>query len=279
MKTLNTNTKTVQVLKDEILEKVFRKTENRKKIDFILKNTDVLINTIHKLSKINFLNPYHNFGHALGVAEYCIKLAIFANLRRNEINMLCIAALAHDSGHLGVKVDNEEKKSIKLALEKLDDVDIECTGLSFYYFKEIFKDEIKATKFSNRKKVNNVYLNIIQDADLAHIGQGVYYWAWASMGLIEEFRKEPGHSKMSPVYFIKVLQNNFIEYLNETEPGIWVSDPAKKLFKNPLDDVTKFKNWSNLAIKWAYDNRKKDITLAEFETLIQKFNLVSQRGH
>ncbi len=104
---------------------------------------------------------------------------------------------------------------------------------------------------------------------MAHLGQGVEYWLWSSMGLIEEFGQQR-KTKLDPIKFIKEEQEKFVNLLHKISPtgSIYLSRGANKLFSNPLQDVEVLKNISNDIIQFAYEVRKEDITLEEFKEKI-----------
>jgi len=57
----NTNKNQIEFLSS----KLFREGENKKKLAFILQNTDISETVIIEAQKISNNNPYHNFGHQL----------------------------------------------------------------------------------------------------------------------------------------------------------------------------------------------------------------------
>lgn len=56
--------------------KLSREMENKKKLEFILQNTDISQAIVIKAQALSHKNPYHNFGHQLGVAESAIRIAL-----------------------------------------------------------------------------------------------------------------------------------------------------------------------------------------------------------
>ena len=54
--------------------KLSREAENKKKLAFILQNSDIPQSIILKAQQLSNKNPYHNFGHQLGVAESAIRI-------------------------------------------------------------------------------------------------------------------------------------------------------------------------------------------------------------
>ena len=56
--------------------KLSREMENKKKLEFILQNSDISQAIVVKAQHLSHKNPYHNFGHQLGVAESAIRIAL-----------------------------------------------------------------------------------------------------------------------------------------------------------------------------------------------------------
>ena len=249
--------------------KVFRMRENIKKIKFIIENSDITLPFIVRAASISRGNPYHNFGHQIGVAEYAIRLAIAENRSRNEINTVGTGSLVHDAKHNGVLDSFDEINALEAAVQFMDDDDFKIIHLDIEKSIAILRDLIMSTIFGNRAKIEDPLAKIIQDADLAHLGQVVIYWLWASMGLIEEFSKQR-KVPLTPTDFIKIEQENFVEFLSKLSPSgtVYLSRGANKIFRNPLQDVQVIKNLPDAAIMFAYNVRHDDITLEEFEAQI-----------
>lgn len=249
--------------------KVFRMRENIKKIEFIVENSDITLQFIAKAASISRGNSFHNFGHQIGVAEYAIRIAIAENRNRNEINTVGWSSLVHDAKHNGILDSFDEINALEAAVQFMDKEDFKIIHEDTEKSIAILRDLIMSTVFVNRGKFEDGLAKIIQDADLAHLGQGVIYWLWASMGLIEEFSKQR-KATLSPIDFIKIEQEKFVEFLSRLTPSgtVYLSRGANKVFRNPLQDVQVIKNLSDEAIMFAYNVRHEDITLEEFNRQI-----------
>ncbi len=246
--------------------KVFRLEENTNKIEFVTRNSSITMPLIVRAATISGPNPFHNFGHQIGVTEYAIRIAIAENRPINEIDSVAVGSTVHDAKHNGVMNPFDEVNSFEAAKQFMDPEDFKLIHENFERSIAILRDLIMATVFSNRGKINDDLAKIIQDADVAHVGQGIVYWLWASMGLIEEFnrqRKVP----VSPFVFIRVEQEQFINHLANCSPSgtVYLSKGANRIFRNPLQDVQIIKNLPEAAIMFAYNNRHKDINLRDFE--------------
>lgn len=261
-------------IKDFIKDKVFRTRENLKKIDFIIENSDITPTTLVKTATIAIGNEYHNFGHQLGVAEYAIKIATAEKRTREEINTLAFAGLIHDAGHKGLVTAFDEIRSLEITEIIMEEFDLSVINSSKEISLGKLRDLVIATIFSNRGKINDPLAKIMQDADLAHLGQGINYWLWASMGLIEEFARQR-KSQLSPIDFIKIEQEKFVNFLAKISGtnSVFLSTGANQIFRDPLEDVQQIKKLPDEIIDYAYSVRRDDITLEEFEDFISEIIL------
>lgn len=250
-----------------ITEKLFRVRENIKKLEFIIQNSDISFEIIQKAAIVSQRNPYHNFGHELGATEQAIKIAIAENRSEQEINLIALAMLFHDADHRGIVKLYDEMNAVDLASRVLTATDTIIAGADHNKVMQGMRDLILSTIFpGTRGKNNDPIVKIIQDADLAHFGHGTIYWAWASMGLIDEFNLNL-EVPLTPQVFIRETQEKFINFLATLsgDGEVYLSSGARKIFRNPLKDVVEFKTWSDQAINYAYMVRREDVTLEEFE--------------
>jgi uncharacterized protein len=104
---------------------------------------------------------YHNPEHTLYVQEKTLEIARYEGCSEDELNLLDIAALWHDTGYTRI-YGNHEEQSCLLARQYLpeyglsaDDIDTIC-------------DIIMATKIPQSPK--NKLEEIIADADLEYLG-------------------------------------------------------------------------------------------------------------
>lgn len=257
---------------DFLLRNLFRKRENTMKIAFILTHSGLTYSHLKKASTLTRKNPYHNFGHALAVTEYVIKLAIAAGCTKAEINLLAFATLNHDDGHSGMFHWYDEMRSAKIMRKNTTPCDTQVIGKNHAKILDKMEVLIIATTFNRRGKSRSKLGKIIQDADLANIGQGIYYWLWSSMGLIDEFKNEKRYRNLTSKIFIYQIQEEFVNYLaTVSKTGkVYLSDSAQKIFHDPLKDIKKLMKLPYSAIKYAYRVRKKDITLNEFTLRIKE---------
>jgi len=162
--------------------KLFRESENKKKLSFILKNSDITHSIIVKSQKLSNKNSYHNFWHQLGTAESAIRIAQAQWLSRTDINLLVLVALFHDASHSWVAHPDDEEKAYEDTMNILTSEELELLWCRV----EDIKKLILATKFSLRWTCKGMLEKIIQDADLWSLGYGPYYMLYSTIGLMDE---------------------------------------------------------------------------------------------
>lgn len=251
-------------LKNLILEKVFRKQENWKKVEFILSATHLDMSILVKASTVACANEFHNFGHQIGATESFINIAREAGLTQEEIDMIALIILFHDASHRGIVQRYDEMRAFDAMSLVISEKDTRNIPIPFETIMDKGRDLIIATTFSNRGKIVSLHERLVQDADLAHLGQGPIYWMWASMGLVDEFARQEG-KPLSPVTFIRERQEKFVKFLNVVGGGHpFLTDAAKRIFRNPVEDVQTVINFTDEQINYAYAVRREDLTLEEF---------------
>lgn len=238
--------------------KLFREAENRKKLDFITKNSDISQNIIVKAQKLSNLNGYHNFRHQLWTAESAIRIALAEWLNRKEINLLALVGLFHDAWHWWITTPYDEENSYALTINSLNKEELKtlwCTT-------EEIKNLILATKFSLHWKLNWKREKIIQDADLWCIWYGPYYKLYSTMWLMDE-EKISIDNYMSEEY-------KFINHLQKINPDIYLSDWAKKIFINPKNSLDIISKRPKKTLIYAYNHRYQEISFEEFSQNIDE---------
>ncbi len=249
----------------------FRVKEDMRKIDYIINNSDITIQTIEKAAGVSVANPYHNFDHGLGVSAQAIRLAKAEHRRKAEVNLVGTVGLFHDSGYRLSEKPFPEIKSFEVAKRVIDESDTRCISLNHEGVLLQLIKYIKATAYPSARTPQmrqDPLKCIIQDADLGHLGQGPFYWVWASMGLLDEFN-QVREEHVSPEYFIRTTQEKFVKSLRELQEGeVFVSEGSKEIYQNPLKSMEEVKRWPLEAINFAYGMRKMDINIHEFETKI-----------
>lgn len=105
---------------------------------------------------------YHNLDHTESVVMHCLEIAEHYRLPENEKAILLIAAWFHDTGHLYVKPEEHEKRSVEVV-----DGFMASHGVD-----ESFTDEVRKCILATRidDKPANLLQEIIKDADTYNLG-------------------------------------------------------------------------------------------------------------
>ncbi|MEO8399085.1 MAG: HD domain-containing protein [Ignavibacteriaceae bacterium] len=165
-----------------------------------------------KLTKHHY---YHNFIHTNEVVEVCSEIAKHYNVNDADFEILLLAGWFHDSGY-SFSSYNHEEKSAKIAEE-------------FLILENYNKNKIeKVTKLilstTDNHKPQNIFEEIIHDADLAHIGR-------------KEFKRKGELLRMEWEYLLDKKFNDFewannqLEFLSNKN---FYTDYAKKKYKKRL---------------------------------------------
>ena len=110
--------------------------------------------------------PYHNFLHALKVAQGVLKLPS-KHYNIIEIKSLFISALFHDAGHNGVAEDLDEFRSLDMAFEGIINFEKKYNYSGIDY--SIVRKSIIGTVFKNREKNTDPYAILLADLDVSTI--------------------------------------------------------------------------------------------------------------
>jgi uncharacterized protein len=122
---------------------------------------------------------YHNLSHTMDVMEQVERIAIGENISdKNDILLLKVAALFHDTGFLEVYKHHEDM-SCEIMMKNIKDGDLSDGEI------EKVKGMIMATKIPQTPY--NKFEEIICDADLDYLGRPDF--EPISLGLKEEFLK------------------------------------------------------------------------------------------
>ncbi len=117
-------------------------------------------NLFHKQNSDSAL--YHNYNHTLEVVNHTEEIAKGMNLSAEELEIVLIAAMFHDTGYLQNR-ENHEELSASIAEDYLNEQ---------HYAQENIKKVIgciKATKIPQRP--TNILEQVICDADLLNLGK------------------------------------------------------------------------------------------------------------
>jgi len=207
--------------------------------------------------------PYHNFLHALKVAEWVLKLPR-DQYNIIEIQSLFISALFHDAGHTGTAGDLDEFRSLDMAFQGIINFEKKFDYAWIDY--SIVRKSIIGTVFKNRATNKDPYAILLADIDVSTVGMNfpefLYY---CDFPISVEFNKEIRDWLKDLSYF------KFLMWVNK---NVFRTDKVRTLFpaylknarlymtleENKLDDIYKY--WKN-----------NDITYKEFEIYYKKIGL------
>lgn len=128
------------------------------------------------LNEIPAYYKYHSLRHTLDVIEMTIKIGHGENLPENEIDLLKVAALFHDTGYLKER-KNHEQHSCEVFEEYADKY-----GFNKEYYPFV-KNCIMATCIPQRP--STIHERVLCDADLDYLGRTDFHEI--AEGLFEEF--------------------------------------------------------------------------------------------
>lgn len=263
----------METMENLVRKSGYRVREDMLLVDFILKNSGLTLSYIEKAAMLAHKNPYHNFDHMLVATASGIRMCLAENCSPDEINAVASALLVHDAGHSGRLLPDDEKRSFELARNAFGEADLVHMGKGYAENLALLNKLILSTIFKNRGQDTDKLSMIVQDADLAHVGDGLPTWLYTSMGFLDEFNSERGEDT-TPEVFIRQQQAIFIEAVQKMSPSgeFYLSPGAQKIFHDPAKDVSMVSTVSDKAIAYAYKNRFLDITLAEFTAEFEKLN-------
>ena len=111
--------------------------------------------------------PYHNYLHALKIAEGVLKLQ-GETYNIIEIQSLFISALFHDAGHTGTAEDLDEFRSLDMAFQGIIDFEKKYDYAGIDY--SIVRKSIIGTVFKNRAQNKDPYAILLADLDVSTVG-------------------------------------------------------------------------------------------------------------
>lgn len=199
--------------------------------------------------------PYHNFLHALKVAEWVLKLPrdIYNIV---EIQSLFISALFHDAGHTGTAWDLDEFRSLDMAYQGIIDFEKKYNYVGINY--SIVRKSIIWTVFKNRATNKDPYAILLADIDVSTVWMSfpefLYY---ADFPISVELWKDINEWFNDFSYF---------KFLMWVDKNIFRNKTIRKLFPEYLKNTKKYittqsDNMREIYEYWKYNN----ISYKEFE--------------
>jgi hypothetical protein len=253
------------------LKNIYRHQINEEHIQFILDNSNMHVQVLQKIMDLCVDNPYHNYGHTLGVMRTILEISKAQSVNRKKTTQLLFAGGLHDAFHPGVATGTDELVSVLAMYDHITDRDLSLCGLNSAD-RPFIRDMIMATLFSKRGKTDDPIAFIIQDADIGYLGKGPYIYLFASMGLLDEFSSVT-FTDPDPVRFIRVEQKQFIDMVINMSPmknTFFLSEGAQKILIDPRKVLDQLLQWPDRIYWLAYDLRQADISIDQFITLIDR---------
>jgi len=204
--------------------------------------------------------PYHNFLHALKVAESVLKLPS-SEFNIIEIQSLFIAALFHDAWHKWVSENLDEFRSLDLAFQGIIDFEQKYNYQGIDY--SIVRKAIIGTVFKNRAINTNKYAIILADLDIASV--------WMNFDDFLYYADFPFsiESRSSLKKWIKDM--SYFKFLMHTNKNIFRNNSVLKIFPKGHSNIKKYMNLEEEKIQKLYIYwRDNNITLREFQNYYNK---------
>ncbi len=181
--------------------------------------------------------PYHNFLHALTVAERVLELWD-EEFNIIEIRSLFLAALFHDAWHSGTAEDLDEFRSLDIAFENIEKFE-QKYNYEWIDF-SVVRKAIIGTVFKNRSKNKDKYAQVMADVDIHPIGLSFcefLYYADFAMAL-EIGQSKPDGQLDIEEWFSNISYFKFLMWVNKE---IFINkNVRKKLLNNSLSNIKKY---------------------------------------
>lgn len=240
------------------------KTRQIKILEQQLLDSWLIIQDVLNEAKKHYIEVgYHNYLHALWVANYALRLAK-TWLNALEVRSLIVAALFHDAGHNWTPDVLDEFQSLALYRKSMDL--IQKNNNSFIVNDSICRNAIIWTVFKNRSKNTNKFAQILADLDIWSIWDDLesffYYSVWYchELGLENDLEK-----------YFNWVETGYFKFLMSVEKYILISNEAKIILPHALKNIKKYYEVDLNTKKEIYNVLKnEDITLDEFK---KRFNL------
>lgn len=204
--------------------------------------------------------PYHNFVHALKVAEWVLKLPshMFDII---EIKSLFIAALFHDAWHTGTSQDLDEFRSLDIAFQGIIDFENKYNYNWIDYW--IVRKAIIGTVFKNRALNKDKYALILADLDVGTV--------WMSFAEFLYFADFPFSIEMNTEIKKWNKDVNYFKFLMSISKDIYITPEVQTMYPWALQNIRKYVEISDelfekLFIFW----NSWDITFKYFEDYFKK---------
>lgn len=204
--------------------------------------------------------PYHNFLHALKVAEGVLKLPK-EQYNIIEVKSLFLSALFHDAGHKWVAEDLDEFRSLDMAFQGIIDFEKKYNYSGIDY--SIVRKSIIGTVFKNRAKNTDSYAILLADLDVSTIGMDfpefLYY---CDFPISVEFWKDITEWQKDVNYF---------KFLMSIEKQIFKTENLREMFPEYLRNIKKYISLDSEKLQLIFSYwQKNNITYTQFEDFYYK---------
>jgi hypothetical protein len=199
--------------------------------------------------------PYHNFLHALKVAEGVLKLPR-ETYNIIEVQSLFISALFHDAGHTGTAEDLDEFRSLDMAFQGIMDFEKKYNYTWIDY--SIVRKSIIGTVFKNRAINKDPYAILLADLDVSTLGMSFpefLYYADFPFSIECWSNIEDWFSDL-----------NYFKFLMGVDKNIFRTECIRDIFPEYLRNIKKYTKIGYTDIMNLYEYWKNnDITYEQFE--------------
>lgn len=186
--------------------------------------------------------PYHNFLHALCVAEASLQLSE-EKYTLIERKSLFFAALFHDAGHEGTAQDLDEFRSLDYAFQEIQNFEKK------YDLKHIdigiIRKAIIGTVFKNRAKNTNPYAITLADLDVATVGMSFEAFL---------FYADIPFSLESKIELSTWLTDvNYFKFLMNVDKNIFRNPEIREIFPHAHKNIKRYIEGNREKIQILYD--------------------------
>jgi len=244
-----------------MMELVYKSREEALLIESLSKSQLISKQQLLEIKKLYNENvPYHNFLHALKVAQWALKLPKdIYNI--TEVQSLFIAALFHDAGHTGIVEELDEFRSLDMASQGI--INFEKKYEYSWINHSIVRQAIIGTVFKNRGKNKNPYAIVLADMDVSTIWMNfpefLYY---CDFPISVEFGKDIISWQKDVSYF---------KFLMSVDSNIFRNEQVRYIFPNALNNIKQYITLESQKMKKIYEYwRKNDISYQDFEIFYKK---------
>lgn len=206
--------------------------------------------------------PYHNFVHALKVAEWVLRLPK-EKYNIIEIQSLFIAALFHDAWHTWTAEDLDEFRSLDLAFQWI--IDFEKKHNYTWIDYSIVRKAIIGTVFKNRGKNKNDYAILLADIDVSSV--------WMEFSEFLYYADFPFSIECWVEIHTWLKDVNFFKFLTGVEKNIFRTQTARHIYPHALSNIKQYLTLKEENISKLYNYWKEnDISYEEFEKVYRENN-------